>query len=181
MCHMKTLQDSFKDQQLIPLIIKVKKASDFKSCQVSDIQIGCEDQPFVNYSILTYYSWILWQSNSRLNAFFIKQLIVLDIGLPVSSTTHQSTSLIHFTSLKLHFTCLKLSQPVSSLFLSTWNSKEPTHALWNSTRHSILETLEDQELSLESSFCDLWVTVNLPLSCTLHDWTEDSRVILIPK
>ena len=53
MCHMKTLQDSFKDQQLIQLIIKVKKASDFKSCQVSDIQIGCEDQPFVKYSIVT--------------------------------------------------------------------------------------------------------------------------------
>lgn len=53
MCHMKTLQDSFKDQQLIPLIIKVKKASDFKSCQVSDIQIGCEDQPCVKYSIVT--------------------------------------------------------------------------------------------------------------------------------
>lgn len=57
MRHMKTLQDSFKDQQ--PLIIKVKKASDFKSCQVSDIQVGGEDRPFVNYSIVTYYSWIL--------------------------------------------------------------------------------------------------------------------------
>ena len=49
-------------------------------------------------------------------------------------------------------TSLKLSQPASSLFFSTRNSKEPTRELPNSTRDSILEIFEDRESSLESSF-----------------------------
>ena len=46
LCYKTTLQNSFKNQQLIPLIIGVKKASGFKSCQVSDVRVDCEDQPF---------------------------------------------------------------------------------------------------------------------------------------
>ena len=41
-----TLQNSFKNQRLIPLTIGVKKNSGFKSCQVSEVRISFEDQKF---------------------------------------------------------------------------------------------------------------------------------------
>ena len=41
-----TLQNSFKNQRLIPLVIGVKKASGFKSCQETEVRIGCKDQSF---------------------------------------------------------------------------------------------------------------------------------------
>ena len=84
----------------------------------------------MNYGIVTGN---VSGSNDRLNAFFgffVTQQ--LDRRLVTPSTSHESTSLIQFTS-------LKLIQPASSLFLSTRKSKEPTRELRNSTRDSILK------------------------------------------
>ena len=39
-----TIQNSFKNQRLIPLTIGVKKGSGFKSCQVSGVRSSFEDQ-----------------------------------------------------------------------------------------------------------------------------------------
>ena len=105
-----TLQNSFKNQRLIPLIIRVKKASGFNLVKQVRFELVVKISHFVNYSIVTDYALILSGSSSRLNAFFIKQL--LDIRLAFPPTLHESTSLIQFTS-------LKLSQPASSLFFST--------------------------------------------------------------
>ena len=46
LCYKTTLPNSFKNQRLILLMIGVKKASGFKSCQASDVQVDFEDQPF---------------------------------------------------------------------------------------------------------------------------------------
>ena len=105
--------------------IGVKKASGFKSCQASEVQISCEDQSFCEVQYRDTLFVDLSGSNDRLNSFFIKQL--LDRRLPFPSKLHKSASLIQFTS-------LKLSQPASSLFFLTLNSKEPTQELRNMTR-----------------------------------------------
>jgi len=151
--HYKTtlqLQNSFNNQRLIPLTIRVKKASGFKSCQGSEVWISGEDQSFCELQYRDRLFVDLSGSNDRLNAFFVKQL--LDRRLAFPSTSHKSASLIQFTS-------LKLNQPASSLFFSTWNSKEPTRELRNSTRGSRIESRVE--------FCDSRVTVNLPLSGTV--------------
>ena len=139
------LQNSFKNQRLIPFTIRVKKASGFKSCQASEVQINgedqslqlqCRDRLFVDLS----------GSNDRLNAFFVKQLLDRQLAFP--STLHESTSLIQFTS-------LKLNQPASSLFFSTRNSKEPTLELQNSTRGSRIENRVSSRVLRLASDCQL--------------------------
>ena len=125
------LQNSFKNQRLIPFTIRVKKTSGFKSCQASEVQINGKDQSFCELQYRDRLFVDLSGSNDRLNAFFVKQL--LDRRLAFPSTLHESTSLIQFTS-------LKLNQPASSLFFSTRNSKEPTRELQNSTQGSRIES-----------------------------------------
>ena len=133
-----TIQNSFKNQRLIPLTIGVKKASSRKSCQASEVRISCEDQLFCELQYRDRLFVWSFRSNDRLNTFFVKQLLDRRHAFP--STSHERASLIQFTS-------LKLSQSASALFFSTRNSKEPTRELRNSTRDSILEIFEDRESS----------------------------------
>ena len=132
-----TLQNSFRNQRLIPLTIGVKKASGLKSCQASEVLISCEDQLFS--MMKNTVSWQIirssFRSNDRLNAFFVKQLLDRRHAFP--SKSHESTLLIQFTS-------LKLSQRASSLFFSTRNSKETTRELRNSTRDSKFSRIENR-------------------------------------
>ena len=106
----------------------------------------------MNYGIVT---WNVSGSNDRLNAFFgffVTQQ--LDRRLVTPSTSHESTSLIQFTSLK-HI------QPASSLFLSTRKSKEPTRELRNSTRDSILKYQVSSRVLRLASDCQLNLCVVL--------------------
>ena len=137
-CYNTTLQNSFRNQRLIPLTIGVKKASGLKSCQAGKVRISYEDLLFRELQYRDRLFVDLSGSNDRLNAIFVKQQ--LDSRLAFPSTSHKSTSLIQFAS-------LMLSQPASSLFFSTRNLKEPTRGLRNLTRDSILEIVEDRESS----------------------------------
>ena len=92
LCYNTTLQNSFRNQQLIPLTIGVKKASGLKSCQAGEVPISYEDLLFCELQYRDRLFVVLSGSNDRLNAFFVKQQ--LDSRLAFPSTSHKSTSLI---------------------------------------------------------------------------------------
>ena len=80
-----TLQNSFKNQLLLPLIIRVKKASGFKSFQASKVRIGCEDQSFWELQYRDRLFVDPFGSKGRSNAFFDTRLTLSSTSLRLSN------------------------------------------------------------------------------------------------